>query len=154
MRHVTFLSLIVLSFSLLLAASMTAQIVDSVHVYPPIPPPPPPPPEEEEVYKIVEHMPRFPGCEDKGLEEERKACSKAELLKFVYKNLVYPDSARQASIEGTVVVQFIIEKDGSVSSEKIVHSLGYGCDEEALRIVSLMRDMGLKWTGQRSRGRP
>ncbi|MEM1216719.1 MAG: energy transducer TonB [Bacteroidota bacterium] len=120
----------------------------------PPPPPPPPTPRVEEPVRVVEHMPRFPGCEDKGTEAAKKACSQQQLMKFVYDNLVYPDSAKQAGIEGVVVVQYIVEKNGSVSSERIVKSLGYGCDEAALNVIRSMRAKGIKYYPGPSRGRP
>jgi protein TonB len=98
-------------------------------------------------------MPRFPGCEDKGPEEEKKSCAQAELLKFVYKNLQYPAVAKANGIEGIVVVTFVVEPDGTVSDAKVVRDIGAGCGDEAVRIVNLMNELGIKWTHQRSRGR-
>jgi protein TonB len=99
-------------------------------------------------------MPRFPGCEDQPTQEARAACAEERLARFIADNLIYPDSARQAGIEGVVMVEFVVEKDGSVGRERIVKGLGYGCEEAALRVIALMREKGIKWTGQRSRGRP
>ncbi len=98
-------------------------------------------------------MPRFPGCEDRGTEEERKSCSQAELLKFVHKNLQYPAVAKANAIEGTVVVNFVIELDGTVSNIKLVRDIGAGCGDEAVRIVHLMNEQGIRWIPGRSRGR-
>ncbi|WP_207421699.1 energy transducer TonB [Desertivirga brevis] len=58
-----------------------------------------------------------------------------ELIKYVSSNIKYPASARQANIQGKVVVAFIIEKDGSLSDIKVTKGIGGGCDEEALRLV-------------------
>lgn len=55
---------------------------------------------------------------------------------FVEKNLRYPEAAAQNGIEGIVVVRFIIEKDGSLSGFQIQESTGYGCDEEAVRLLT------------------
>jgi len=60
------------------------------------------------------------------------------LMMFVYSNLVYPTQALKEKIEGRVVCNFVVEKDGTISDIKILRSLGYGCDEEAIRIVKLM----------------
>jgi protein TonB len=97
-------------------------------------------------------MPRFPGCEDKGSEEEKKSCAQAALLKFVYGNLQYPAEAKAKGIEGIVVVTFVVEPNGSVSDAKVVRDIGGGCGEEAVRIVNLMNELGMRWT-MRSRGR-
>jgi TonB family protein len=60
---------------------------------------------------------------------------------FVEKNLHYPQAAAQNGIEGNVVVRFTIEADGSLSGFQIQQSTGYGCDEEAVR---LLKESG-KW---------
>lgn len=59
--------------------------------------------------------------------------------KFFRANLVYPEEAKKAKIEGSVMVHFIIETDSSVSNIKVVKDIGYGCGEEAARLVSLMK---------------
>jgi len=91
-----------------------------------------------DVYKVVEEMPRFTGCEEEAAVEARKACADKKMLEFIYKNLSYPATAREQKIEGTVVVSFIVEKDGTVSNAEIKREIGGGCGEEALRVVQLM----------------
>lgn len=110
--------------------------------------PPPPPPSDEEIFQVVEEMPRFPGCKDEP-KKKRNDCANKKLLEFIYKNIKYPAEARRDSIEGTVVVQFVIQKNGSISQAKIVKKVGGGCDEEVLRVVSLMPI----WEPGRQRGR-
>lgn len=89
------------------------------------------------IYKEVDEMPRFPGCEDK-TGDIRKECSQKELLMFIYKNIKYPKEARDKDIEGTVVSRFVIGKEGKVRDAKIVRSIGGGCDEAVLEIVAQM----------------
>ena len=126
----------------------------------PGPPPPPPPPMEEEmavaeIFKIVESMPRFPGCEDLDLaEDEKRACSEKKLYDFLMKNMRYPMIARENGIEGMVYVQFVVEPDGSVSNVNVVRDVGAGCGEEALRIVNLMNDMPERWRPGTQRNQP
>ena len=91
--------------------------------------------EIEEIFGIVETMPMFRGGERK-------------LMEFIGSNVVYPKEAIDAGIEGRVFVEFYIEKDGSVSNAKVLRGLGYGCDEEALRVVGLMP----KWRPGKQRG--
>jgi len=117
------------------------------------PPPPPSDTKVEEPVKVVEEMPRFPGCENLADPGEKKACSGKKLIEFIYKNLKYPEAAKDLRIEGIVVVNFVIEKDGSVSSPQIVRSVHPALDEEALRLVMLMNELKIKWTPPRSRGR-
>ena len=60
------------------------------------------------------------------------------MYEFLSKNLKYPQAARDSNIQGTVHVQFIVEKDGSVTNVKIMNDIGGGCGEEALRVVKMM----------------
>ena len=80
---------------------------------------------EDTVYQVVDKMPEFPGGE--------KA-----MMEFLSKNIVYPEKAKEAGIQGRVFVGFVIEKDGSVSNVKIMKGIGGECDEEALRVVKSM----------------
>jgi protein TonB len=105
----------------------------------PPPLPPPPSPKEEAPMIFVEVMPRFPGCEDmEGTREEKTDCANQQLLAFVMRNLKYPRAALENDIEGTVVVQFIVEKDGSITGAEVLKGIGGGCGEEALRVVREM----------------
>ena len=85
---------------------------------------------------IVETMPAFRGGQQK-------------LFEFLGNNLVYPQEAKEAGIEGQVFVEFYIEKDGTVTDGKVLKGIGYGCDEEALRVVGLMP----KWSPGMQRGK-
>ena len=99
---------------------------------------------------IIEQMPMFPNdCE--GTVDERQKCSQQAMLQFIYDNIQYPEIARQEGIQGTVVVSFVVEKDGSITNPKIIRSIGAGCGEEVLRLVSLMTE---KWTPGMQRGKP
>lgn len=73
-------------------------------------------------YTCIEDMPQFKG----------------DIKQYINAHLQYPDSARKEGIQGRVVVQFIINENGSVSDAKVVRGIGYGCDQEALRIISTM----------------
>jgi TonB family protein len=66
------------------------------------------------------------------------------------KNLKYPKQAQRMGIEGRVFVQFIVEKDGSLSNVKVVKGIGGGCDEEALRFVINQP----KWIPGKQNGQP
>ena len=59
---------------------------------------------------------------------------------FAYLNerIQYPRQAQDYEVEGKVYVQFVVNEDGQIQKPKVVKGLGYGCDEEALRIVKLM----------------
>ncbi|MDX1941007.1 MAG: TonB family protein, partial [Saprospiraceae bacterium] len=70
------------------------------------------------------------------------------------RNIFYPLEARQNGNEGTVVLSFVVEKDGSISNPKILRDIGGGCGVEALRIVQLMIDGELKWVPGKTKGKP
>lgn len=107
----------------------------------------------EEIEKFVEEMPRFPGCEEMvGSIDERKACSDKKLLEYLYKNLKYPVIARDNGIEGRVYVQFVVEKDGSISSATIVRDVGAGCGQSALKVVENMNNLPSKWIAGKKNG--
>lgn len=63
----------------------------------------------------------------------------AAMKKFVAENLKYPAEALEAKVEGTVVLRYGLDYRGVVTDVKVKKSLGHGCDEEAMRVVGLMR---------------
>ncbi|HKR07251.1 MAG TPA: energy transducer TonB [Bacteroidia bacterium] len=83
---------------------------------------------EETVYTQVEVMPQFSDGGD------------AELKNYLQNNLKYPVEAKEKKIKGTVFVSFVVDKTGKVRDAKILRGVGYGCDEEVLRILSTMPD--------------
>jgi TonB family protein len=129
-----------------------AQVIE--HPVPP-PPPLPLPPAAEEVFKVVEEMPRFPGCEHiKGNSKKIENCAKETMMEYIYDNLIYPKEALDNEVEGVAVVQFVIQKTGSITGIKIVRNPGAGTGEEALRIVEFMKKMEKKWRPGHQRGKP
>jgi len=115
------------------------------------------PVEQEDVDKILaisEQMPRFPGCELLDMSNKDKlACSKKELLSYVYENLPYPALARENRIEGMVVIQFVVTKKGTVDKVKIVRDIGAGCGAAAAKVVKAMNELPEKWRPGRHGGR-
>lgn len=80
---------------------------------------------ESRIYTNLDTMPEFPG-------------GSVELITYIESELEYPELARKANINGIVNVDFVIEKDGSVSNVTISNKLGYGCDEAAAKVVLRM----------------
>ncbi len=117
---------------------------------PPPPPPPPPPPVETEIFKVVEEMPQFSGCEAVKDKAARTQCAQQKMLDFIKKNLVYPAVARENGIQGSVVVSFVVERDGSITDVKIIRDIGGRCGEEAVRVIKMMP----KWKPGKQRGIP
>jgi protein TonB len=62
-------------------------------------------------------------------------------VKFLQDNLKYPEEALKHGIEGRVVVGYILEKDSSITNVKVLRGIGYGCDEEAVKVVKSMSKM-------------
>lgn len=90
-------------------------------------------PKETKPFVIVEQMPAFRG----------------NLHKYLAEQVRYPDIAKENGIEGTVVIQFVVNEKGEISNAFIVKDIGGGCGEEALRVV---RGMPL-WLPGANRGR-
>jgi len=108
---------------------------------------------ESAVFKIVEDRPRFPGCEDSGMsKKERENCAREKMLHYIYENVTYPAGAKKSSDQGTVVVSFIVEKDGSLTGIKIVRSVSTEIDAEAMRVVHSMNNLPNKWSPGKQRG--
>ena len=90
---------------------------------------------EGTVYSTVEQMPMFPGGMQAAME-------------FLGKNMKYPVAAQKAKIEGRVIVQFVVDKDGSITKAQVVNSVSPELDAEAIRVVNLMP----KWNPGKQRG--
>ena len=86
---------------------------------------------------IAEEMPRFPGCEYSNLpKRELQSCANQKMLQYVFKNLKYPST--DEGIEGTVVVQFTIEKNGDLTNIKILKGLSPGLGTEITKVIESM----------------
>ena len=110
--------------------------------------------EDIDFWKVVEQMPRFPGCEDiDGSKDVKKSCADTKLLQFIHKRIKYPAIARDNGIEGRCFVSFIVEKDGSVTDVKLLRDIGGQCGQESLRVVNLMVKKQIKWTPGKQGGR-
>ena len=83
------------------------------------------PTDTNEIYMVVEDSPQFPG----GLQA---------LLDYLHDNIKYPESCRRDSIQGRVIISFVVEKDGSINSAEIVKGVHEQLDAEALRVIDAM----------------
>ncbi len=77
---------------------------------------------QREIFTIVEDQPSYKGGMD-------------AFYKYVIGEIRYPLQARNAGVEGTVQVQFVIERDGSISNALVMNSIGSGCDQEAMSVI-------------------
>src|ERR1700733_3618192 len=89
------------------------------------------------IFTSVEQVPEFPG----GLDA---------FGKYLSNHIKYPAVARENNTQGRVIVQFVCEKDGSLTDIKVVRGIGDGCDEEAIRVIKASP----KWSPGIQNGRP
>ena len=91
---------------------------------------------EEEIFMIVEEQAMPKG----GLKK---------FYKYISDNLSYPSQARRMGVEGRVFLQFVVEKDGSITDIKVLKGIGSGCDEEAVKVLK----SAPKWKPGKQRGK-
>ncbi len=80
---------------------------------------------KNEIFTLVENQPEFPG-------------GTSALYEYIRENMKYPETAQSANIEGRVFVKFIVDKEGNTQSPEIIKGLGFGCDQEVIRIIESM----------------
>jgi len=92
-----------------------------------------------EIFTVVEQMPEFPG-------------GAAEMMKYIQKNVRYPEIEKEQNISGKCFVKFVVETDGSISNVEVLKGVtgGPGCDKEAVRVIKSMP----KWNIGKQNGRP
>ena len=95
------------------------------------------PEEEQQIFQVVENMPEFPG-------------GTQALLQYLKKNIKYPTICQEQGIQGRVVVQFVVNKDGSIVDPEVIKPINPYLDKEALRVISTMP----KWKPGEQRGKP
>lgn len=98
----------------------------------------------------IDEMPRFPGCEDITVKEERETCSSKKLMEFIFTNIKYPEAAKKGGHQGTVVIDFVVKEDGSLIDFKILKDVEGGCGEEAIRVMKMMP----KWIPGKAERKP
>ena len=90
---------------------------------------------EGEVFQVVEEMPEFPG-------------GMGECMKWLGQNIKYPADAKEKGVQGRVIVQFVVEKDGTIVNAKVVRGVDPDLDAEALRVVN----QSPKWKPGKQKG--
>lgn len=128
-------------------AVISSKTVEGADVISNFAPPPPPPPaitkpaglgkaKEEEIFTTVEQNPEFPG-------------GQTAMYRYIGDNMKYPSAAQRANVSGKVFVKFVVERDGSIGDIQVLKGIGFGCDEEATRVIKSMP----KWSPGRQNGR-
>ena len=91
----------------------------------------------DQIFDVVETQPNPPG-------------GMSGWNKYLSNNLKYPTQARRMGVEGTVIVVFVINTDGSIQDVEVLRGIGGGCDEEAVKVVT----NAPKWEPGKKRGKP
>jgi TonB family protein len=100
------------------------------------------------IYDVAEVMPRYAGCDQ--VVNDTIDCTFTQMIKHIQQNIQYPKEALAAGASGPVVVDFVVDADGQVKDPVVSKSIGFGLDQEAIRIVSIMP----KWTPGMEGGKP
>ena len=93
---------------------------------------------DADVYEVVENMPEFPNG------------GMAALMKYLTDNIRYPEAAKKAGIQGRVIVQFVVDKDGSIKNVSTMRGVNSDLDAEAIRVIQSMP----KWKPGTQKGEP
>ncbi|KAA6343309.1 hypothetical protein EZS27_008991 [termite gut metagenome] len=93
-------------------------------------------PDEQAIFEVVENMPEYPG-------------GMSALMQYLGKNIKYPTIAQENGTQGKVIVQFVVNKDGSVVDPVVVRSVDPYLDKEAIRVISTLP----KWKPGMQRGK-
>lgn len=91
--------------------------------------------DENGIHMVCEEMPEFTG-------------GMRECMNFLSKNIKYPTTAQENGIQGRVIVQFVVNTDGSIAEPKVVRGVDPELDAEALRVISIMP----KWKPGKQKG--
>ena len=94
-------------------------------------------PDENGIFQVVEQLPEFPG-------------GMAELMKYLQKNLRYPQICKEQGVQGRVILQFVVNTDSTITDVNVVKSVNPHLDQEAVRVVKAMP----KWNPGKQRGEP
>jgi len=84
---------------------------------------------------VADQMPQFPGGE-------------REMMRFIRFNLHYPPSAQENGVQGTVILNFVVDREGKITNIKVIKGIGFGCDEESVRVLQKMP----LWTPGKQKG--
>ena len=92
--------------------------------------------DEQQIFQVVEEAPEFPG-------------GHKECMAFLLKNIKYPQISQENGVQGRVIVQFVVNADGSITDPTVVRGIDPYLDKEALRVIKLMP----KWKPGKQRGK-
>jgi len=100
--------------------------------------------------KVAKEMPMFDPCLEESDIEARKACAQKKMLVYIYSNIKYPADAREKDIEGTALIRYVVDKDGSIKDITVLRGICSSIEAECVRLVSEMP----QWTPGKQGGEP
>jgi len=89
----------------------------------------------EDSLDYEERLPLFGGCEQIKDYEIRKKCADKKMLEFIYSNIKYPKFARRNNISGNAIIQFVIDKDGTITDIRTLRGICKEIEDECIRII-------------------
>jgi len=92
---------------------------------------------DDKIFTVAEEQPEFPG-------------GNKAMFEFLGENIKYPEAASKANVEGRVFLTFVVTQSGEVRDVQVLKGVGYGCDSEAIRVLSLFP----KWKPAKQNGIP
>lgn len=106
---------------------------------------------KERPIKNVEIMPMMisPSCTQVDMDEKKK-CSDLAMLNYIYRTLIYPEDAREYGVEGSAIVQFTVEKDGSIVEINMIRGLCQSIKDEVTQVIKSFP----KWSPGYQDGQP
>lgn len=100
---------------------------------------------QELILTEVDTKPRFPGCEGGGSITEKTICSESKITDYIYHNLIYPSLAKENGISGTVILNFVVLKNGTIGNVEVIREPGGGLGQAAIDVIKGMNGLNEKW---------
>ncbi|MFZ1748870.1 MAG: hypothetical protein WAU01_01705 [Saprospiraceae bacterium] len=104
---------------------------------------------EGEISKLVQTMPRFPGCENLKSNDKKDACSKEKLMNYINAHLQYQEGCKA----GRVIISFVVNPYGGICNAIIQRDESDGCGESAMAVIEKMHLDGVVWVPGTSAGK-
>lgn len=119
------------------------------------------PPADTTIHAIAETVPYplfrscMPANRADWSADSMRRCGEIQLLNLLASNIRYPQAARDSNIQGTVVLNFVVEPStGGITNINLLRNIGGGCGEEALRVLKALDEAGLRWVPGTIAGKP
>jgi len=102
----------------------------------------------DEAVRRADVSPAWPGCDAK-----LSDCTKSRMADFIAANLQIPPDAKAQGAGGVVMMEFVVEKNGTIGEIRPIHDPGLGLGAEATRVIELMKTKKIKWVPAEEAGK-